>query len=375
MDWGEWRKKYGRRLKDDKGGFEVLFINSVLTRTKGLNPSTVKRQTRIEDHAGGPRYIDFTIEEGPVRIFLEVDGWDKRGRNEGMNREEFEDWSFRELSITAKGWTPMRFANSLVRKRPETCREFLEIRLEMERKQAALIEAGSELGKELERTRSDLEAAARRAKDGERASKEKFYELQESQTAAEAELLSEADRQKFEALQVEVDSMSKQLEEERGLRKEAEKENRGMKVLGIVFGVAIVVIGVIAVVAISGGGDEGGAPKTLQQVQCEEAVSAAEVGLSDVGSIVNVSGEVVEVADRGGDVPLLLNMDEPYPDQVLAIKIWRDKLENWGVDPDDKYLGRTVAIKGELEDYEDAGPGISPLEIEANAVNDIAICS
>jgi hypothetical protein len=348
MDWGEWKEKYGARLKDDKGGFELLFIDKVLCRIKSLDPASVKRQMHFEDRSGTSRYIDFTIEEGDdVRLALEVNGWDKVGRGSGMTKREFQTSSFRELSMKAQGWTLLPFANTLLKNSPNTCREFLEMRLTMERQQAALIRAGSEMGKELERARAQLEMAARQAETGQKEAEEKYRKLQESQWAAEVELLPEADRQRFRKLQAEIDQMSKELEEERGLREEAEEENRGMKILGVA-----VVLLVVALVVIALGRDGGDGARSLTQVRCEEAIDASELSQSDYGEIVTVRGDVFQAEPYGNEKPrdTYLNIGARFPDQDLGILIEGEKRDSWGEDnPSELYKNETIVVKGRVE--------------------------
>jgi hypothetical protein len=348
MDWGQWKEEYLPRLKDDRGGFELRFLEKVLMRIQSLDPSDVESQTHFVDLSGTDRYIDFTIQEGEdVRLALEVNGWDKTGRGSGMTKREFQTSSFRELSMKAQGWTLLPFANTLLKNSPATCRELLEKTLMIERERAALIQTGSKFGKQLESERNALKRAARQAVAGQRAAEERYRKLLQSQRTADVELLPEADRERFVALQAEFDRISKQLEEQTERREETEKENRGMKILGVA-----VVLLVVALVVIALGRDGGDGSRSLTQVRCEEAIDASELSESDYGEIVTVRGDVVQAEPYGNESPrdTYLNIGQRVPYQDLGILIEGEKRDSWGKDnPSELYKNETIVVKGRVE--------------------------
>lgn len=55
-----------------------MFAQTVLAQVQGLNLNTVTAQYHFQDLDGKNRYCDFVIQEGSIRIAIEVDGYDKR---------------------------------------------------------------------------------------------------------------------------------------------------------------------------------------------------------------------------------------------------------------------------------------------------------
>lgn len=102
-----------------------------------LDFSNVSPQTPFPtptSQVSGTGYIDFTISEGAeVRIAIEVDGWDKTGRQEGETSEEFRNKSRREADITAQGWRVLRFANSHFDREPEQVAKCVWLNLKRDR--------------------------------------------------------------------------------------------------------------------------------------------------------------------------------------------------------------------------------------------------
>lgn len=100
MSWRDWLQENRRKFDSE---WEEKFVTEILAEVQGLKPEDVFSQTGFEDFSGRQRWIDFTIQEGDdVRIALEVDGWDKTGTGTGQTHDEFDDWLYRELSMTAK---------------------------------------------------------------------------------------------------------------------------------------------------------------------------------------------------------------------------------------------------------------------------------
>lgn len=78
-----------------------------------LNLETVSCQTAFRDAKGIRRRIDFTIDVNEdVRIAIDVDGWDKKGRGSGPTKGEWIADRERKLSIEAVGFDLIEFPNA-----------------------------------------------------------------------------------------------------------------------------------------------------------------------------------------------------------------------------------------------------------------------
>ena len=359
---------------------------TVLSNVRDLKPSDVHTQTHFTDVKGTNRYIDFTIEEGDfIRIGIEVDGWDKRKRKTGMNPAEFRDWSLRELSMAASGWTPLRFANSLVASSPDDCRELIEIRLRLERERARALLAGGSRGEEEHRA---IQSVRDTARDAERELESATDQSSVESIRAEfdraykkdlAELTSHLDSETEKRITVLEQErrtthaeLERELEREAEKRRRAEKENHRMKIMGA----AIVAVAVLGIAAFFFGRDDGNDPGRQDAgndpelvARCDNATPADGLSAADEGELVTARGEVVGATRFDEGTPrIYLNLGNDYPDQDLAVVIWGDDSDNWVTPPEAKYDNREVAVAGRLDTYEGA------LEIAANSPNDIVIC-
>jgi hypothetical protein len=99
-----------------------------------LDVLTLYVQYHFVDADGGSRYCDFAILEGDdLRIAIEVDGYDKLGRGQGMTHYEFVDWQRRQASLVTQGFSVLRFANVDVRDYAARCAEHVCLLLRQER--------------------------------------------------------------------------------------------------------------------------------------------------------------------------------------------------------------------------------------------------
>jgi len=395
--WQRWIEEH--RFELEKTHFELKFAETVLSNVKGLDPAAVRTQTNFKDLKGGDRYIDFTIQEGDfVRIGIEVDGWDKKNRKTGMSPAEFRDWSLRELSMAASGWTPLRFANSLVAGSPDDCRELIEIRLTLERERALAILEGGARGEEEHRAvqsvRDTARDAERRLESGTDPSsvesiRTEFDQASQKDLAALTSHLDPETKARITVLEQErrdtLAELERELEREAERRRRAEKENRGMKIMGV----AVILMAVVVVLALSGvfGGDtpngpgetsNGAAPPVAQAPQpvpsvpdpslCDRATPASEVSDSELRSKVEVRGEVASTRAAEGSTPAFLNLGRPFPDQDIAIVIWPAQVKNFATPPEDAYDGREIAVSGQLGQFDGS------LRVKAQTPSDIVFC-
>jgi len=88
QSWSEFLRQHQQELKE-RSEYEYRFAAQVLAKIPDLSPAALQTQTEFRDEGGKRRFIDFTVQEPGVRIALEVDGYDKRGRGTSMTHEEF----------------------------------------------------------------------------------------------------------------------------------------------------------------------------------------------------------------------------------------------------------------------------------------------
>lgn len=114
--------------------WERLFVDTVLSEVSELDWRSVTAQFPFQDRDGKQRYADFAISEGDhVRIVIEIDGYDKKGRGTGMTKAEFIDWQRRQNALVDLGWAVLRFANKDVRDHSARCVEHITLLLRKQR--------------------------------------------------------------------------------------------------------------------------------------------------------------------------------------------------------------------------------------------------
>lgn len=150
MDIKQWLSSYANSFDSP---YEIMFAENVLAGVQDLNLNTVTAQYHFKDLDGKNRYCDFVIQEGSIRIAIEVDGYDKRNTGQGMSHDGFVDWQRRQAALTAAGWHVLRFANRDVRDQPKRCQRYIELLLRDQRSksqhQTDLEVAITRMGREL----------------------------------------------------------------------------------------------------------------------------------------------------------------------------------------------------------------------------------
>jgi micrococcal nuclease len=78
-------------------------------------------------------------------------------------------------------------------------------------------------------------------------------------------------------------------------------------------------------------------------------LTAAEAA-DHVGSTATVCGTVASTkfAQRSNAQPTYLNLDRPYPDQLLTVVIWGTDREAFG-EPEARYSGKSICVTGKVE--------------------------
>ncbi|PMC13906.1 hypothetical protein CJ230_11985 [Oligella urethralis] len=130
MDLKSWIKNNQEKFDSP---YELMFVEKVLAFVEDLEIGTVQTQYEFYDLDGKRRFCDFVLQEGNIRIAIEIDGYDKRNTGQGMTHEDFIDWQRRQAALTAKGWHVLRFANRDVRDQPERCQRYIELLLQDQR--------------------------------------------------------------------------------------------------------------------------------------------------------------------------------------------------------------------------------------------------
>ena len=358
MDCNEFLRQNRAVLEQDTR-YEVLFVEKVLCLVRDLDFSNVSCQTQFTDGEGVKRRIDFTVSEGTeVRLALEVDGWDKRGRGSGMSPTEFEEWSRRELEMSSQKWVVLRFANSLVIHDARACARHLELVLSRERRRARGRSASSEEIRslnadekleldELERTRQDALEALNRQLEQALEGEEKALEGQEKAREG-VEKAREGEEKAREG-------------EEKAREGEArtERDNLGMGRVAVSFAVVVVTF-VVGWVIVDGRResnrqDPPGLEATLAGSEfCPGGANWSEAGRS-VGRSGTFVGRVIGVRYLPGTQgqPTYINIGLPFPDPArLTVLIWGRSRNRFSTAPEQLYAGKTLCVSGEVELYE-----------------------
>ena len=292
MTWQEFLAKNRSKLSP----YEVKFVERVLSQVPGLDFATVQAQTPFTDGRGRRRRIDFTITQGEhVRIAIEVDGWDKTGSGTFMTRDEFDDWSRREVTMTSQRWLVLRFANRLVDRSPKSCARHIALVL----KHAQAIELSQQEKRELERLEHERAAAMK--------------EL-------EAQLC------------------------------ESKREVRGMKTIAVSFAVVVIVI-VLGVVVFLQLADR--SPSMPPEVFCEQGIDWSRAQ-EFIGTRKTIKGPVVSARDakssRGSPTFLNIGADSGEKGQFTVV-IWEENLGNFPETPERLYGHKTICVTGVLDEH------------------------
>lgn len=318
---------------------------------KPSEPDARKRVRELEDSVSEARKRQ---REAETKLnLLRTQQLQQEVERQGTGRDDRQDPTERQASDEMKH--ALQVAEEGLRESNRKLTEVEQLRMaQQERLDAA--EA-----RERERTEQvlHLERNAEEAKARQHEAEQKLRDLELEQQRADAERLSEEDRDRLEELEDELDK-------ERDRRRRTEKDNKGMKVIGASAFAAIVVIVVVFFVVV---GSDKGQPLSPDQVRCDAAISSEEIGSREVGSPVNVKGQVEGARHVStGTERVYLNIGRDYPDQHVTVIIWGDNLPNWKVSPEAKYDGLEIAVRGTLDEYK------GDLQVEANSPNDIAVC-
>ncbi|NKI35147.1 DUF559 domain-containing protein [Wenzhouxiangella sp. XN79A] len=358
--------------------YEELFLRTVLPRVPNLDLHYLQAQMSFEDLDGKRRYCDFAIAETEdLKVAIEIDGYDKTGRGQGMTRNEFLDWQRRQAGLTSQGWHVLRFANIDVRDRPDDCAEHITLLL---RKLRARLEHHTKLHKRLIELTQRLEKANKENRKaiqdevgkygGALKQKEGAYQKEKTRRSEIEKELSEV-RKLLERAEAEKtlgpseELRLRSLEQTQRIEK-LEEEGGIMKTT--IWAFAIIIIAVIAagVVLISGGLERGAlqspalnvqppiSPRVPAGASCESPIRWSEAG-SHVGESMSITGPVRSITYRSQSrgQPTWINIGEDFPSsRRLELVIWGRNRASFASLLDQLSVGDVICVTGEVSSYE-----------------------
>lgn len=375
--------------------WERMFVERVLSRVSDLDWASVEAQMPFKDRDGRQRYADFAIAEGKhLRVILEVDGYDKRGRGTGMTPEEFVDWQRRQNALADQGWSVLRFANRDVRDHPARCSEHitlllrqrrhemkhhddlhrsiigLERRLEQAKSQVA--EVGASYGEQLEQERRKAQAAAREQSRLEDELKKARREMALAENAPELDD-SEASRLALlnRVYEKELDELKGTVERQAAEIKTGEGEQQTMKTTIWAFTVVVIAAMALLVYVLSG----------QDRASTSSDISLIDSTVSPGESCANpirwtraaeflerraaVSGRIAGISYRpqSAGQPTWINIGADFPDRNrLVAVVWGRNRGALGGVLRDLQSGDRICVVGEVDDFR----GVPQIEVTSS---------
>lgn len=120
MNWTQFKQRYHKELSH-VAGFEEKFVDLVLSQIPQLDPSDVIPQYHFKDSKGGNRYVDFMI-INPTKNWLlpiELDGYAKMVGN-GEEYHRFNDFLERQNAMIQQFGLVLRYTNKTMLNQPQT---------------------------------------------------------------------------------------------------------------------------------------------------------------------------------------------------------------------------------------------------------------
>lgn len=112
-NWQQWKWHYREQLQHP-AGYEEMFVDSVLSRVKGITPSDVIPQYHFKDSNGKNRYIDFLIsnKQKGIHLAIELDGLTKlHNVNGSLDYNSYNDLWQRQNDLVTQVGKLFRFTN------------------------------------------------------------------------------------------------------------------------------------------------------------------------------------------------------------------------------------------------------------------------
>jgi very-short-patch-repair endonuclease len=400
MDYKQWLEENQDKLAND---WERLFVEKVLTRVTDLDWQFLEAQKPFRDGVGQRRFVDFFIAEGDhVRIALEVDGFDKKGRGHGMNYKEFVDWQRRQNSLVDQGWSILRFANRDVKSAPSLCAEHITLLLRKQRHQMAHHEKTHRLILEKEK---EIEAASQKVADSEekergygadldnerkrtKAARRRQVELEKEletlrrrmELAERAPALDEKQSQRLEELSRKQKKRLREQEDElEALRQRVQQQEKDIrkgegeqdKMRTAIWAFAVVVIAAMVMLVYVTAGRDHAPVQTVAESQpatvalgasCENPVEWNRAG-DFTGRRAAVSGSIAGISFRPDSAgqPTWINIGADFPDRSRFVAVvWGRNRSALSRTLDGLSTGDRICIIGKIGEYR----GIPQIEVE-----------
>ncbi|WP_308638331.1 hypothetical protein [Paenibacillus silvisoli] len=111
------------RLAEGHGHAERMFLQQIwypaFRHFDGLHA-----EYEIADFKDGSRYLDFAFVREPIKLAIEIDGYDTHlGK---ANRWQFSDNLMRQNHLVIDGWHILRFSYDDITSRPRMCEQLLQ---------------------------------------------------------------------------------------------------------------------------------------------------------------------------------------------------------------------------------------------------------
>lgn len=372
--------------------WERMFVERVLSRVSDLDWASIEAQMPFKDRDGRQRYADFAIAEGKnLRVILEVDGYDKRGRGTGMTPEEFVDWQRRQNALADQGWSVLRFANRDVRDHPARCAEHITLLLrqkrhemkhhdelhrsiiglekQLEQAKSQVAEVGATYGEQLDQERRKAQAAARKQSRLEEELKKARREMTLAENAPELDD-SEASRLALlnREYEKELDELKGTVERQATEIKTGEGEQKTMKTTIWAFTV-LVISAMVLLVYVLGGQDRATISSEVLPISssvppgesCDNPIDWTRAG-EFLGRRAAVSGRIAGISYRpqSAGQPTWINIGADFPQRNRFVAVvWGRNRDALGDVLREIKNGDRICVVGEVGDYR----GVPQIEV------------
>ena len=361
MDIDSWMKVHKTNFGSS---FEQLFAVKVLAKVNELDLNTVSTQHQFKDLDGKNRYCDFAIQEGSIKIAIEIDGYDKRNTGQGMSYDDFVDWQRRQAALTACGWYVLRFANRDVSNEPTRCKHYIELLL---RDQRSKIQHQASLAQDIERLSNQLKIFQSKAGAAEQASnlqQEIGILKKQLKLAQNSKPLTSSDKielekmvarleQEKQELKVEHDKIKEENERLESQKQALDGENNTMKTTIWAFATIISILILAGVYVFSGTSNVQQAKPNVEPA-CDSSIDW-RLAKNYVGQRVAVRGTVAEYRYlmNGKGRPTWINLGAKYPvKDRLSVVVWDDDRSKFGRALSDNLVNRQICVVGVINLYD-----------------------
>ena len=385
--WSSWKKRYAEQIKHVVG-FEEKFVDLVLSKISGIQPSDVIPQFNFKDRKGSNRYVDFMIinEEKNYKLPIELDGYSKMVGN-GNQYHKFNDFLERQNAMIQEFGLVLRYTNKKMLNESREIISEIQSTLEKQENMQSTEEISDKHAEDLiedmtDRIEDELETNPNTNNvDLQPMLMSLLKELNESREERKHERREREQREREQREREQREREQREREQrEREQRELAEKKKKKAVSQLIAFGaVGVVALAVGANVLLSSDTDEANKdlrtqneellstdlnqsqPQAIAQIDNSSNVSnqnSIGSGLANngipsseahqyIGSTQIVCGYVSQIKDFSKGT--YLNLGANYPNQDVTIVIWDSDKDNFN--NIDSYGNKDICIKGEITSY------------------------